>query len=412
MAANRISRRTFITTATAATIVSLAGCSGQSDDDLGQDQGQTSTENTSTDENVTSTEQQNNGTMENVIYSFSSGRISIIEPQNAEVVAEITEDLDDTGWGDPLLRPDNRRLFVNDGTNAQVIVINTEEQQIETRLDVGPDPAHIYQPLNNEVWTHSDEEGAFYIIDMTDLSVIDKVIAAQENTAHGKLAYHEQLGTTGYATNTNDPGIHVIDLEAKENTGFIETHNEGGTHAEKYNPVSNRLYVEGTGDARTAVVNPDKGSVETHYDLVGQIFNTPNDKYVVWVHEEQGVSVLDAEQGEFVAEISVEGGSDKIFFHEEGDTVYGFTANTQNSKAAVVDFDQLEVVDTVEVGDIHRPEDAPFLHRSGLTADDWFVTPASGDNVVSIVDASARELHKKVEVAEGTEKVAYVGSFK
>lgn len=398
MVPNRVSRRTFVKTATVGTIASFAGCAGQSEDDSDQ----TPTENTPSNENDSSSE--------NVIYAFSPGQITLIDPQNAEVIGEITDGVDDAGWGDALSSPDNRQLFVNDGTNAQVAVIDTEQQQIETRLDVGPGATHMYQPSENELWTHSDEEGSFYIIDMTELAVTDKVVAAQEDTAHGKLAYHEQLGTTGYATNTNDPGIHVVDLETKETTDFIETHDEGGTHAKRYNPVSGHLYIEGTMDSRTAVVDAEENTVVDHLDVIGHIYNTPNDEYVVWVDEEQGVNVLDPEQNEFVADIPVEGGPDKMFFHEE-DTVYGFTANTQNSTAAVVDFDQLEIVDTVEVGDIHRPEDAQRLHRGGLAANDWFVTPASGDNVVSIVDAPARELHAKVDVTEDTDTVAYVGSF-
>lgn len=411
MTSNRVARRTFIRTVTAGTIVGLAGCSDESDSGQDQNGTQSPTETPTSDGTETTTEQQNDSPTENVIYAFAPGQITVIDPQNAEVVAEITEGVDDVDWGDAIPSPDNRRLFVNDGTNARVIIIDTEQQQIETRIDVGPDPTHMYHPRENELWTHSDEEGAFYIIDMNELTVTDKVVAAQENTAHGKLAYHEQLGTTGYATNTNDQGIHVIDLEAKETTDFIETHDEGGTHAKRYNPVSNRLYIEGTRDVRTAVVNPDNGSVETHYDVVGHIYNTPGDEYVVWVNEEQGVNVLDPEQGKFVAEIPVEGAPDKVFFTEKDGTVFGFTANTQNSKAAVVDFDKLEVVKKIEVGDILRPEDARFLHRGGLTADGWFVTPASGDGVVSIVDAEAFELHEKVPVTEGVAKVAYVGSF-
>jgi hypothetical protein len=141
------------------------------------------------------------------------------------------------------------------------------------------------------------------------------------------------------------------------------------------------------------------------------MYNTPNDEYVVWVDEEQGVNVLDPEREEFVAHLDVEGEPDKMFFHEEDGTIYGFTTNTQDSKTDIVDFNRLEVVGQAEVGDILRPEGARFLHRGGLSADGWFVTPASGDGVVSIVDASARELHAKVEVAEGVDTVGYVGSF-
>jgi hypothetical protein len=418
MDSHRIQRRTFITAVGSSTLVALAGCAGQSDTQDTDEPESTPTEaspSTPTEEPTPTSDEQETPvdtvSTENVVYAFAPGKISIIDPENATVVTELTDGFDEVDWGDVITSPDNRRMFVNDGSKAQVIVIDTQRQEIETRVEVGPDPVHMYHPRQNELWTHSDEEGAFYVVDMSDLTVTDSIVGALEDTGHGKLAYHEDLGDTGYATNTNDPGIHVVDLVAKEVTDFIETHDEGGTHAKRYNPVSGHLYVEGTRDSRTAVVDPAENTVVDHIEYVGQIFNTPGNDYVVWVHEEQGVNVLDPAKGEFVAEISVEGAPDKMFFHEEGGTVHGFTANTQNSKSAVIDFDRLEIVDEVEVGDILRPEGAHFLHRGGLAADGWFVTPASGDGVVSVVDAAARELHAKVEVAEGVDTVGYVGEF-
>lgn len=419
MSGNSLPRRTFVKTATVGAILGLAGCSGQTEDDGEapaedeQDEGNDSAdgdEASADDQEETDGEGDDETPTANVIYAFAPDRIAVIEPESAEVVTELDADFQEADWGDILSSPDNRRLFANHANAAQVLVIDTEAHEIETRLDVGPDPTHMYHPRESEIWTHADEDGSFYIIDIDDLQVTDKVTAAQEDAGHGKLAYHEELGDIGYATNTNDPGVHIVDLEAKEVTGFIETHDDGGTHAKRYNPVSGHVYVEGTRDSRTAVVDPEENTTIDHFDIVGHIYNTPNDEYVVWVNEEQGVHVLDPEQGDFVAEIPVEGGPDKIFFHEEDDTVYGFTANTQNSKAAVIDFDQLEVVTEVEAGDILRPEGAEFLHRGGLTADGWFVTPASGGGVVSIIDAAAHELHAKVEVTEGVDTVAYVGS--
>lgn len=408
--AKNVSRRTVIGILGGSAIAGAAGCLGD-DDDAGAGGDDTSDDPEDAGGGDTADDQGETTPTENVIYALVPDRIAVIEPEGAEAVAEISGDFSDVDWGDPLPSPDNRRLFINDGTAAQVVVVDTEAQEVETRLDVGPGPTHMYHPRETEIWTHADGDGTFYLVDVEDLQVVDAVTAAQGDSGHGKLASHEGLGDTGYATNTEDPGIHVVDLDGREVTDFIETHDDGGTHAIRYNPVSGHVYVEGSSDARTAVVDTEDGTVVDHYDITGHIYNTPDDAYVTWVNEEAGVHVLDAEQGEFVAEIPVEGAPDKIYFHDDGDTIYGFTANTRNDQAAVIDFGQLDVVGEVEVGDILRPEGAQFLHRGGLTADGWFVTPASGDGVVSIVDAAARELHAMVDVGEGVDTVGYVGQF-
>jgi hypothetical protein len=74
-------------------------------------------------------------------------------------------------------------------------------------LDVGERPVHLWNPNHgSEIWTHADGLGAFYVIDQTSLAVSDPVVAALNDTGHGKLLYAEELGSKYYATNTNDPG--------------------------------------------------------------------------------------------------------------------------------------------------------------------------------------------------------------
>lgn len=183
----------------------------------------TPTEDTETPEDDDQKESEEQPT-ENVIYAFAPDRISIIEPEQAEVVAEITADFGEEDWGDILPSPDNRRLFINRAKASQVLVIDTGAQEIETQLDVGPDPTHMYHPRESEIWTHADENGTFYVVDIENLDVVDRVVAALNESGHRKLAYHDELGDAGYATNTKDSGVHVVDLKAKESTDFIETH--------------------------------------------------------------------------------------------------------------------------------------------------------------------------------------------
>ncbi len=82
--------------------------------------------------------------------------------------------------------------------------------------------------MDDEIWVHADDDGAFYVIDVDALEVSEIVEAGLEGEGHGKLLYHEAMGDTGYATNVNDPGVPVIDLETYERTGFVEF-GEGGS---------------------------------------------------------------------------------------------------------------------------------------------------------------------------------------
>jgi len=353
----------------------------------------------------------------NVIYAFAPDRVAVIDPEAGEVLAEITSGITNVSWGDPIAVPEQNRLFVNAVNNAQVIVFDTDEQAIEDRVEIGPDPVHMYNPVEGELWSHADAEGAFYVVDAADLSVTDRVVAALEDTAHGKLTFHEELGDKAYATNTNDPGLHVVDLAGKETTGFVETcaaddGEDGSTHAATYNPVSDRTYAECLPpQSGSAAVDVSDDTVAEQFDVAGTMVNTPDDRFVVWVDKTNDkLEVLDAEAGEFAATIPVEGGPDGIEFRERDGTLLGFTANTLTSDTAVVDFEELSVVTRIEAGEIARPEGADTFHRTGLAAGGYFVTPASGDGVVSVIDAEALELHAKVPVAEGVEGVAYVGA--
>jgi hypothetical protein len=158
MDSHRVQRRTFITAVGSSTLVALAGCAGQSDTQDTDEPESTPTEAstpTPTEEPTPTSDEQETPadtvSTENVIYAFAPGEISIIDPESATVVTELTDGLDDVDWGDVITTPDNRRLFANDGGRAQVMVIDTQRQEIETRVEVGPDPVHMYHPRENEL---------------------------------------------------------------------------------------------------------------------------------------------------------------------------------------------------------------------------------------------------------------------
>jgi DNA-binding beta-propeller fold protein YncE len=353
---------------------------------------------------------------QNVAYVFGPGRIAIVDPQGLRVVKEITDGLAGVNWGDPIVSPDQRLLFANDQTNSQVVVVDTARQTIVKRLDVGPRPNHIYNPLHgNEIWTHSDEEGAFYVIDINRLEVVAKVVAALQGTGHGKLLYHPQLGSKAYATNTNDAAVFAIDLETKQMTKVVEVcrteDGTGGTHGKAYAAPSGHAYFQCSRGLRTTVVlDPTTDTIVKELEGNGQIFTTPDERLAVVVDKGANrLLVIDATKGsEFVATIPAEGGPDKISFYQDGDKLYGITANTLTPDVTVVDLREMAVVTRIPAGDIKRPEGARNLHRGGEVANGYYFTPASGDGALAVIDLRSLSLHGMVPVPEADD-VAFVG---
>lgn len=350
--------------------------------------------------------------VENVLYAFAPGRIAIIEPKSAQIVKDLTDGLQGIEWADPVKTKDNRLIFINDRANAQVVVIDTAKHSITKRIDVGPRPVHIYNPLGDEIWTHSDEEGTFYVIDAKSLEVKGKVVAALKNTGHGKLLYHRDLGAKAYATNTNDPAVFVLDLEKKRVTKTIELCNgQGGTHGKAYSALSKHAYFECSGIGKTAVVDTTTDTLVKYMDGSGQIFTSPDEKLVLVVAKRDGkIHVIDATKGStVVASIPAEGGPDKVYFHEQSGKLYAFTTNTFTPDTAVLDLQEMKVAKRIAAGDIKRPEGASSFHRDGLMGGGFFFTPASGDGVVSIIDANGLRVHATVPVKD-VEKVIYLGA--
>jgi YVTN family beta-propeller protein len=348
-----------------------------------------------------------------VFYAFSNGKIIVIDPETGTAIHEITEGLEGVGFADPIASPDGKYVFVNDRTNAQVIVIEAASMSIIKKIDVGPAPVHIYNPNHGgEIWTHSDGEGAFYVIDIATLEVTAVVNGALTGAGHGKLAYGYE--NKGYATNVLDPGVHVIDLETKETTGFIETckgeDGTGGTHAKTYSEVSGHIYIECTTVGYTAIIDPATDTVIGQIDAgKGQLFTLEDGKWVIIMDKQNGfVHVVDAATDTVTASIPVSGGADKIAFQQIDGTWFGFTANTHASDSAVINFSTLEVVNRVAAGQIYRDPDAFFYHRAVDAGGGWVALPASGDGFVAIINAASQTLSAIVPLP-GAASVLWLG---
>jgi DNA-binding beta-propeller fold protein YncE len=404
-----VARRRFVQAMSGGLVVGLAGCMGGGGEEAEGEDG-----HDDHDDGDHEDDEQGDGTdtegSEGFVYAFAPNTIAIIDPESGEVVDEITDGLNDEGWGDPRITADYGEIYVIRESPSQVLAIDTDAREIVDEVDIGPDATHMYHPNDEEMWAHSDEEGTFYVIDTDTHEVREIVQAGLEDEGHGKLLYHEDLGSKGYATNVNDPAALIIDLEAYERTGYIELENEDeGTHYKAYAPETGLAYFE-HGDV-TAVVDSETDEVVEYLDFSGGMYLSP-DEQALGVLDGNSIRFLDAtsEGSEEFGVVEVDEGPDALRYHEADDgTLYAFTAHTQTDRASVIDVEEGETVETVDIGDIVRPEDAAFLHRTGVAGGGYFISPADADGVVAIVEMDAHEVVDHVEVEEGVDTVQYVG---
>ncbi|GAB3020174.1 hypothetical protein GCM10025298_04580 [Natronobiforma cellulositropha] len=346
-----------------------------------------------------------------LLYAFAPDEIAIIDPETGTVVETITDAVSGASWGDPRITHDHSEIYVINDALAQVLVIDTETRSVVTEVDIGPGATHMYHPKPDEIWAHADDEGAFYVIDTDSHDVVEIVDSGLEGEGHGKLLYHEDFGSKGYATNVNDPGAPIIDMDAYERNGFVELGEEGGTHYKAYAPQSGLAYFERSGGVgETGVVDVETDRVVDRLEFAGGMYLTP-DETMMGVLDGDSIRFFDAtsEDSDPIGTVEVDGGPDALRYYDDGETLYAFTANTMNDEGAVIDVDALDVVDTLTVGDIERPEGARFLHRSGVAGGGYFFTPAEADGTVAIVDMAAREVTAQVPVADGVDTLQYVG---
>ena len=403
-----VDRRRFVQGTGVALVVGLAGCIGD-DDDHDHDHGDHDDHGHNDDGNDDTNGSNGEGS-EGLVYAFAPNTIAIIDPEEGAVIDEITDGLDDEGWGDPRITADYSEIYVIRESPSQVLVIDTEGREIVDEVDIGPGPTHMYHPNDDEMWAHADDEGAFYVIDTDSHEVAEIVQSGLENEGHGKLLYHEDFGSMGYATNVNDPAALIIDLEAYERTDYIELENEDeGTHYKAYSPETGLAYFE-FGD-ETVVVDLENNEILERLDFSGGMYLSP-DEQVLGVLDGDTIRFLDAtsEDSDELGAVDVDDGPDALRYHEADDgTLYAFTAHTQTDQGSIIDVEELEIVETVDIGDIVRPEGARFLHRTGVAGGGYFITPADADGFVAIVDMEARQLVDHVEVEEGVDTVQFVG---
>jgi hypothetical protein len=155
-----------------------------------------------------------------------------------------------------------------------------------------------------QFWTHSDADGHFYVIDVSDLSDdhsdarslnhFSKRVVAHVNVAHhGKLLWDEDdyLLGTGYATSTGEQHVFVIDIENGETVGtfdfssFVEDGTCTGTHAIGYASPNKHLFIQCSGGGGTLEIDvSDTRSlsfVKQWTNVTGSIYESPDESHII-----------------------------------------------------------------------------------------------------------------------------------
>ena len=422
-------RRRFLCVSGVSVAIGLAGCQGGGDDSEAGDDADDNGDDHSHDDHDHGDDDHDHGDDEGpgsdgLLYAFAPDRAVLIDPAAGEIVEDLTDSIEEvTGstvegadWGDARLTRDESKLYVVESSNDDLVVIDTEHRKAVAAPNIGPGATHAYQPVDGEIWAHADDEGRLYVVDTETDQLVETVQTGHEDTGHGKLLYHDDLTPTAFATNTNDPYLHVVDMDhyesdADESIDLRHDDDEArGTHYAIYGPQNGLVYVERSGGDMMAVVDPDELVVVDWLDINGGVSLSP-DHDLLGVWEDDAVHFVDVtdEDSEIVTTVDVEGlAPDDIDYYEDGGTLYALTTNTGEDSVSVIDVDAGELETSIETSEIDR--DGRFVHRSGVVAGDYYATTSDAAGLVEVIDIGAREPTHEIEVSEGVDTISYVGS--
>lgn len=289
----------------------------------------------------------------NVVYVFSPDKITIVDPETMNTRV-ITEGISDMNWADAIATKDGKLIFINERGKHEVVVIDTHEQKIIKKIPVGERPTHMYNPhYGDEIWTHSDGEGALYIIDINTLEVTGVVPKALNATGHGKLLWSPNLGDKMYGTNTQDAAVHIIDFREKRHLGIVETCQ--GTHGMSYSELSGMAYFACGGPQQVSVVDPNTDTLVRNIQGGGPVWpgaydNEMSHKERYMLSPMRGkINVIDAISSEVVGNIELPTDSTTVghvIFHEYNGKKYAFAPDG--------DFPYVYVIDVEETRHIRR----------------------------------------------------------
>lgn len=256
-------------------------------------------------------------------YAFADKTIHVINPALRTIIKNITSDergmpLTNEGsiggsinasraWNDPVYMEDPARniryIFINegdvypkeDGTQVSfVTVIDTATDKIVARVEVGPNPVHIYGVRSTkEVWTHPDKGGDFYVISLANISSLNatRVPGLVRKAGHGKLLVDDTLAPKAYGTNVNEQYLFEYDLIGRKR---VASHDFStlipsnascfGTHAIAYSNFSQHVYAECVGQG-VLEWNSVNNTLVKFWPEGGSVVAAPGNDYILIVNK-------------------------------------------------------------------------------------------------------------------------------
>ncbi|MGQ0536170.1 MAG: hypothetical protein ACT4PT_08865 [Methanobacteriota archaeon] len=332
-----------------------------------------------------------------LLWAFSPYQIAVYNPLVSEPVHRIP--VDNLSFGDAVVTADGSKVLVNEQTKSEVLVIDTASRAIVKNVPVGQRPVHIYNPrFGNEVWTHADGDGTFYVIDTASLNVTHRVPAsanATGPTGHGKLLWAPELGNKAYATNTGDAAVHVIDLAAHRATGTIPTCQ--GTHGTSYARRTGFAFFACGGPQKVSVVDTRTDSFVKDLTGGGQVW--PGAHEPIMFHNEtrmlsshrNGTTIIDVATNEVVGLVNLTGFGHMEFHHTADGKVYAFTPANDLPIVHVIDVAAGTVARSIYTGFL-EPAHAAGQHGTSILATERYVIVArETDGVISVIEMETLE---------------------
>jgi hypothetical protein len=256
-------------------------------------------------------------------WAFYSGGVALINPDTCVIENTITQDNEGMelpeGWSDGIYMQYHKReagvsqseldegiegyVLINsriDRTNSagdrvsNIYVFGSVSEKVESIIEVGPRVVHGYGiHTHDEFWTHSDGDGHFYVVELSDIKKHQgKVPALDALPFHGKLLWDEDgtLGNRGYATSTGEQFLFQVNLIERSLTDKYDFSMDVvngtcfGLHGIAYSGVNQHIFCEcvgGGGILEFDVSGETTAFVAQHLEANGSPYELPDGSYVV-----------------------------------------------------------------------------------------------------------------------------------
>jgi hypothetical protein len=398
--------------------------------------------------------------------SQNAWHVAIVSPDaDSATVIEVGDLADLSGpagndlgpsWGDAVASGDGTRVFANATSVQRIAVFDAADRSFEALVTVGERPLHMYRPTpGGAIWSHSDGEGAFYVVNEQTLAVGDPVVKSLSDTGHGKLLYAEQLGRNYYATNTNDPGAWFIDAtgdgapstellpvcqvpcddggggdhDHAHGPGTHDDHEDevcGGTHDAGYNPALGYAIFECSGASRgyygfvdtenNEVVRRGDDEGDDLFEITGALAKSPGNEYILVISAgaasdqvkiwDTGAQEHDGIAFDGAVTVGDAPSARGTVFWQNGDGDWeAWIPQSAGEHVAIVNLRTLDV-ELVDIGPVSAPDGAAHFSRQGAIGGGYFFS--HNDDGAVIVELETREVLPAVALPGPAARLVFV----